>query len=217
MLELRKETEGKTAIYRDFGAYVKTEKDVFYKIKKVYIFSNNKVYMIDNYFYDNIKDYLIINGETPRKNKIDLTIKSNFVVKAEQERFDYETMYNLYINADLNNYKFNDLKLINNGLYIYYYLNDVLYNHCIGWNNKTSNNIKYSDDVKKLYNSIQYFDNNERFEQSINDYIKAYKKYKKAIEKEKTYNAYDYKYFYLASGTDEEENKMILKNNGFDI
>ena len=218
-LQVFKEIEGKTALQQDFGLYVKNEKEQFFKIKKVYIFDNNKIYMIDNHFYDNFrnKDYLIINGTTPRKNKIDLSLKSNFIIKAEQERFDFEVMYNLYINATLNNYNFKELKLENTMLNIYYSLNNEIYNHCIGWNNKKSNSIKYNDNIEKLYTSIKYFDASDRFEKDIKTYLQEYKKYIKALDEEKNYTIKDYKKMSLASGTSEEENKTILRNNNFDI
>ena len=218
MLTIDKETANKSVLYRDFGLYAKNEKEQFYKIKKVYIFSNDKIYMIDNHFYDNIKnDYLIINGETPRKNKIDLSLKTNFIVKAEQEIYDFEIMYNLYINADLNKYNFDRLDLNGDMFNIYYKLNDNIYNHCIGWNNKKSNAIKYSEDVQNIYKYINYFSNSEEYKNKLKEYTKKYNQYIKALEKEKQYNVNDYKYFNLASGTTEEENKTILKNNGFNI
>ena len=39
----------------------------------------------------------------------------------------------------------------------------------------------------------------------------------KAKEIEKTYTAQDYKKMSLSSGTTEEENKTMLRNNGFEI
>ena len=52
-------------------------------------------------------------------------------------------------------------------------------------------------------------------EKLIKDLLKAYKSYKKAKEIEKTYTEADYLKMSLSSGTTEEENKTILKNNGF--
>jgi hypothetical protein len=216
-MEIKKELNGKSVLYREFGMYVKTNKEDFYKIKNVYIFSNNKVYIIDNYFYDNFNEYMVLNGETTRKNKLDLTLKHNFVIKAPVERFDYEAKYNLYINADLNNYKFNKLELIGEQFNICYELNGEQFNHCIGWNNKKSNAIKYDKQVEDLYKDIHYFDNGERFNESMRKYTKLLEEYKKAIEEEKSYSVEDYKKFNLSSGTTEEENKLMLVNNGFEI
>jgi hypothetical protein len=216
-MEITKELNGKSVLYREFGMYVKTNKEDFYKIKNVYIFSNDKVYIIDNYFYDNFKDYMVLNGETTRKNKIDLTLKHNFVIKASVERFDYEVKYNLYINADLNNYKFNKLELNGEQFNIYYELNGEQFNHCIGWNNKKSNAIKYDKQVEELYKYIHYFDNRESFNESMKKYVELFEEYKKAIEEEKSYSIEDYKKFNLSSGTTEEENKLMLVNNGFEI
>ena len=92
-----------------------------------------------------------------------------------------------------------------------------MFNHCIGWNNKKSNAIKYDKQVEDLYTYIHYFDNSERFNESMRKYTELFEEYKKAIEEEKSYSVEDYKKFNLSSGTTEEENKLMLVNNGFEI
>lgn len=204
-------------LFKDFGTFLNTKNGEQYEIKQVYVFKDKQVKMIANYFLDNFKNYqFIINGEIKRKLKIDLLLNYNFVVKSEsQNSWNNKTQYDLYINGDLNNYNFIGLSLIGEQLQANYTLNGFNCSQCIGWNHKASNKAKYKD-FEEAYKKINlYTIDNAEMEKFIKDLLKAYKNYKKAKEIEKTYTAEDYLKMSLSSGTTEEENKTILKNNGF--
>lgn len=211
-------TINKNIIYKDFGIFLKTENGEIYELKNVIIFKDNEVKIIANYFLDNFIDKMFeVNGEIKRKIKVDLSANYNFVVKAKKDFSFDDTTYNLYINGDLNNYINTGLSLVGKRLDINYKLNNFNCSQCIGWNEKESNNAKYHD-FENAYKKINcYSIDNEDMEKYIKDLSKAYKKYKKALEIEKTYTAKDYLKMQLASGTTEEENKTMLKNNGFEI
>jgi hypothetical protein len=207
-------------LFKDFGTFLNTSKGEQYEIKKVVIFKDNQEKIIANYFLDNFKnDYQFkINGDINRKLKIDLSLNTNFVVKSEkQDSWNDKTQYDLYLNGDLNNYIFNNLALEGKQLNIKYSVNGFNCSHCIGWNQKESNNAKYKkfDEAYKKINS--YSLDNEEMEENIKNLLKTYREYKKAKEIEKTYTAEDYKKMSLSSGTSEEENQTMLKNNGFEI
>ena len=204
-------------LFKDFGTFLNTTNGEQYEIKQVYVFKDKQIKMISNYFLDNFKNYqFIINGEIKRKLKIDLLLNYNFVVKSEsQSSWNNKTQYDLYINGDLNNYNFIGLSLIGEQLQANYTLNGFKCSQCIGWNHKASNKAKYKD-FEEAYKKINlYTIDNDEMEKFIKDLLKAYKSYKKAKEIEKTYTAEDYLKMSLSSGTTEEENKTILKNNGF--
>lgn len=210
----------KNLLFKNFGVFLNTKDEEQYEINNVVIFQDNKEKIIANNFIENFKNYQFeINGDIKRKLKKDLTAKINFVVKSEkQDNWNGKTQYTLYINGDLNHYKFEKLELLGCGqLVAKYYINSINCNQCIGWNHKESNMAKYTD-FKEAYKKIElYTIDNENMEKYIQDLQKAYKKYKKAIEKEKTYTAEDYKKMQLVSGTTYEENITMLKNNGFDV
>ena len=204
-------------LFKDFGTFLNTTNGEQYEIKQVYVFKDKQVKMISNYFLDNFKNYqFIINGEIKRKLKIDLLLNYNFVVKSEkQDSWNNKTQYDLYINGDINNYNFIGLSLIGEQLLANYTLNGFKCSQCIGWNQKASNKAKYKD-FEEAYKKINlYTIDNAEMENIIKDLLKAYKNYKKAKEIEKTYTEADYLKMSLSSGTTEEENKTILKNNGF--
>ena len=204
-------------LFKDFGTFLNTTNGEQYEIKQVYVFKDKQVKMIANYFLDNFKNYrFIINGEIKRKLKIDLLSNYNFVVKSEsQSSWNDKTQYDLYINGDVNNYNFINLSLIGEQLQANYTLNGFNCSQCIGWNQKASNKAKYKD-FEEAYKKINlYTIDNAEMEKFIKNLLKAYKSYKKAKEIEKTYTVEDYLKMSLSSGTTEEENKTILKNNGF--
>lgn len=206
-------------LFKDFGTFTNTNNMEQYEIKKVIIFKEGQEKIIANYFLDNFTDYqFTYYGDTKRKIKKDLNANYNFVIKSEkQDSWNDKTQYDLYINGDLNNYKFDKLELIGDRLEIIYYLNDLKCSHCIGWNQKESNKAKYKD-FEEAYKKINlYTIDNENMEKYIKNLLKEFKKYKKAKEIEKTYTAADYKKMQLESGTTKEENLTTLKNNGFDI
>ena len=209
----------KNLLFKDFGTFLNTEKGGQYEINKVIIFKDNQIKMIANYFLDNFSDSQFeIKGEINRKLKIDLTSNQNFVVKSEEQNsWNDRTQYTLYINGILNNYVFDKLELIGERLEAKYILNGCNCSQCIGWNQKESNKAKYHD-FEEAYKKINsYTIDNANMEQYIKDLMKAYKNYKKAKETEKTYTTSDYLKMSLSSGTTEEENKTILKNNGFEV
>lgn len=209
----------RNVLFKDFGTFLNTEKGEQYEINKVIIFKDNQEKMIANYFLDNFKNYQFeVNGEIKRKLKKDLTSNYNFVVKSnEQSSWNDKTQYTLYINGDLNNYKFEKLSLHGEQLQADYKINNFECNQCIGWNQKESNKEKYHN-FEEAYKKINMYSiDNENMEQYIKDLLKIYKKYKKAKETEKTYTEKDYLKMSLSSGTTEEENKTILKNNGFEV
>lgn len=206
-------------IFRDFGTFLNTSDSKQYELKNVIVFKDNEIKIIANYFSDNFNDYrFIVKGNISRKLKVDLSSKENFVVKANiQNSWNDKTQYDLYINGDLNNYELIGLKLSGTRLDICYKLNDFDCRQCIGWNHKESGKVKYKefDETYKKINS--YSLDNENMEQNIKDLLSVYRKYKKAIETEKQYTEKDYLKMSLESGTTEEENKTMLKNNGFEI
>ena len=201
-----------------FGAFLETPKGI-YAIKQVIIFKDNKKLIIANmlivnYFLDNFRDKhyeFEFEGETPRKLKEDLTLKTNFILKSEKQDYD------LYLNADLVNYEFIGLELIDDRLDITYKINGVKCYQCIGWNHKQSNIYKYNKFEEAYKNIHTYCLEDEGTEQRIKDLMKAYKNYKKWLEIEKTYTVDDYKKMSLYSSTTFEENITMLKNNGYDI
>lgn len=208
----------KNLLYKEFGTYLKTSDTKFYKIKNVYIFKDGVVKIISNYFIDNFKDYQgEFFGEVKKKNKIDLQANYNFVVKtSEPSLWSEENEQDLYINGDINNYNFVGLALNGERLDIEYNLNGEKMRHCIGWNHKEK--YKKQKEISEVLKKLDSFrlDSNE-YEQDFNNYIKLYKNYKKAVEKEKQNTPQDYKKMSLASGTTEEQNKTMLKNNGMEV
>lgn len=207
-------------LFKDFGTFLNTSKGEQYEIKRVVIFKDNQEKIIANYFLDNFKnDYQFkINGVINRKLKIDLLDKNNFVVKSEhQDSWNDKTQYDLYINGDLNNYNFNGLDLIGEQLNIKYIINGFNCSHCIGWNHKKSYELKYHKYEEAIKKINTYNIGDHDFENNLKELQKIYKQYKKALEEEKTYTAEDYKKMSLSSGTTEEENKTMLKNNGYEI
>ena len=206
-------------LFRNFGTYLSVDYEKIYTIDNVYIFKDNEIKVISNYFLDNFKGYEFnFNGEVKKKNKIDLKEKCNFVVKSQnQNSWDNVVRQDLYINGDINNYEFIGLKLNNctkknDRLDLVYKINDIECSHCVGWNNKLSNGVKKEIDTiyKQLdtfrINSVDYLDN-------IKELEKLYNKYKKALETEENYKPFEYEKMRLESGTTEEQNKMMIENN----
>lgn len=210
----------KNILFKNFGTFTNTENGEQYEINQVVIFKDNQEKIIANYFLDNFKESYQFEyfGEVKRKLKKDLTANYNFVVKSEsQSSWNDKTQYILYINGDLNKYNFVGLNLYGEQLVLEYMLNGAKCSHCIGWNQKESNQAKYKE-FEEAYKKINYYTlDNANMEKYIKDLKKAYNHYKKAKEIEKTYTATDYKKMSLSSGTTEEENKKMLKNNGFNI
>ena len=209
----------KNLLFKDFGTFLNTNKMEQYEINKVVIFEDEKEKVIANYFLDNFSDYKCeINGDIKRKLKVDLKSDINFVVKSDkQDSWRDGSQYTLYINGKLNNFIFVGLELNGERLDLKYGINGVVCSQCIGWNNKESNKIRYNEETTKIIDYLKYFDNTESYKEKVDYFNKEYKKYLKAKEKEKTYTTEDYKKMSLASGTTEEENKTMLKNNGYDI
>lgn len=206
-------------LFRNFGTYLSVDYEKIYTIDNVYIFKDNEIKVISNYFLDNFKGYEFnFNGEVKKKNKIDLKEKCNFVVKSQnQNSWDNVVRQDLYINGDINNYEFIGLQLNNctkknDRLDLVYKINDIECSHCVGWNNKLSNGVKKEIDTiyKQLdtfrINSVDYLDN-------IKELEKLYNKYKKALETEENYKPFEYEKMRLESGTTEEQNKMMIENN----
>ena len=206
-------------LYKDFGVYLNIDNNKVYAINNVYIFKDNEIKVIANYFLDNFKGYEFnFNGEVKKKNKIDLTEKCNFVVKSQKQNSWYDMVeQDLYINGDLNDYEFIGLHLNNytkknNRLDLVYKINGIECTHCVGWNDKLSGEVRseINDVYKKLdifsLDRVDYLDNIKKLE-------KLYNKYKKALETEEHYFAFEYEKMRLSSGTSEEENKMMIKNN----
>ena len=44
-------------LYKDFGVYLNVDNNKFYAINNVYIFKDNEIKIISNYFLDNFKGY----------------------------------------------------------------------------------------------------------------------------------------------------------------
>ena len=206
-------------LYKDFGVYLNVDNNKVYAINNVYIFKDNEIKVIDNYFLDNFKGYEFnFNGEVKKKNKIDLTEKCNFVVKSQkQNSWDNVIRQDLYINGDINSYEFVGLHLKDctkkkDRLDLVYKINDIECSQCVGWNKKLSNEVKKEIDTiyKKLdtfrLDRVDYLDN-------IKELERLYNKYKKALETEENYQPFEYEKMSLASGTTEEENKMMIENN----
>ena len=206
-------------LFRNFGTYLSVDYEKMYAINNVYIFKNNEIKVISNYFLDNFKGHEFnFNGEVKKKNKIDLNEKCNFVVKSQnQNSWDNVVRQDLYINGDINNYEFIGLKLNNctkknDRLDLVYKINDIECSHCVGWNKNLSNGVKKEIDTiyKQLdtfrIDSVDYLDN-------IKELEKLYNKYKKALETEENYQPFEYEKMSLISGTTEEENKMMIENN----
>lgn len=207
--------------YRDFGYYIQTEDNKFYAINKVYIFKDGEIKIVTDYFLDDLgKNEFEFLGAVKKKNKIDLTEKTNFVIKSKnQNSWDSTIKQDLYINGDINNYEFYDLTLNDfsrkkkERLDIEYTINGYKCSHCVGWNNKESNKIKY-EDIKKVYQELSSFSiDSDNYLENIKKLEDTYYRYKTAIELEESYIPMDYNRMNLASGTTEEENKMMIANN----
>lgn len=214
--------EEKTNILKkEWGTVLQTSDFKGYSIKDVYIFKDGVIKIKANYFIDNfnLNNYTFeFKGEVKKKNKIDLTSTCNFVIKSSnQDSWRDEVQQDLYINGDLNNYIFNKLDLVDERLEIKYIINGVECSQCIGWNHKESNKIQYGE-FKEAYKMLDTFRiDSAEYEENIKNFQKVFKKYKKAKEIEQNYSALDYKKMSLQSGTTEEENKLMLKNNGFEV
>lgn len=206
-------------LYKDFGVYLNIDNNKFYAINDVYIFKDNEIKVVSNYFLENFKGYEFnFNGEVKKKNKIDLNEKCNFVVKSKkQDSWDNVVRQDLYINGDINNYQFIELQLNdctkkNEILYLVYKINDIECKHCVGWNNKLSKEVK--KDIDTMYKQLDTFRlNNVDYLDNIKELERLYNKYKKALEIEENYKPLEYEKMNLASGTSEEENKMMIRNN----
>lgn len=206
-------------LYRDFGVYLNVDNNKVYAINNVYIFKDNEIKVVANYFLDNFKGYEFnFNGEVKKKNKIDLNEKCNFVVKSQkQDSWDNVIRQDLYINGDINNYEY--VKLIlnsctkkNDRLDLVYKINGIECNHCVGWNKKLSNEVK--KEIDTIYKQLDTFRlDNVDYLANIKKLEKLYNKYKKALETEENYQPFEYEKMSLASGTTEEENKMMIENN----
>jgi hypothetical protein len=205
-------------LYKDFGYYLDTDNKV-YAINKVYIFMNNEVKVVANYFLDNFNKYeFTFDGEVKKKNKIDLNEKCNFVVKSQiQDSWDNVIRQDLYINGDINGYEFiglhlNDCTKKNDRLDLVYKINGVECKHCVGWNNKLSIEIKIK--MTELHKQLAIFRiDNKDYQDNIKRLERTYKEYKKALETEENYLPFEYEKMRLASGTTEEENKLMIHNN----
>ena len=214
--------ETKTNILKkEWGTILQTHDFKGYKIKKVYIFKDGVIKVIANYFIDNfnLQNYTFeFKGETKKKIKIDLTSDCNFIVKtSEPSSWSDEKEQDLYINGNINNYIFNGLELVGERLELSYTINGSKCSQCIGWNHKKSNAIQYGE-FKEAYKMLDTFRiDSIEYEQNIKNFQKVFKKYKKVKEEEKSYTPQDYKKMNLVSGTNEEENKTMLKNNGMEV
>ena len=206
-------------LYKDFGVYLNVDYKKAYAINKVYIFKDNEIKVVANYFLDNFKGYEFnFNGETKKKNKIDLNEKCNFVVKSQkQDSWDNVIRQDLYINGDINNYEFVGLHLNNctkknDRLDLVYKINGIECKQCIGWNNKLSNEVK--KEIDTLYKQLDTFRlDRVDYLDNIKELERLYKKYKKALETEENYLPFEYEKMSLSSGTSEEENIMMIENN----
>lgn len=207
-------------LFRDFGLRLNTSDFNQYYISKVIIFKDNQYKVIDRYFYDNMYqgDKFIINGDVKRKLKEDLTLDCNFVIRDNNSTACLDDKpYILYINGDLNNYKFEGLKLIGTQLDIVYHINNLENKFCIGWNDKESRKYKYSE-FQKAYDDIKTYNIDDvELDDKIKKLANVVKKYRKAKEIEKTYTIDDYKKMAFGSSIEEDECITILKNNGFDV
>lgn len=208
-------------LYREFGHYVQTEDNKFYAINKVYIFKDGKIKIVTDFFLDDLgKNEFEFLGETKKKNKIDLNAKCNFVIKSQsQKSWDDTIRQDLYINGDINNYEFYDLTLNDfskkkkDRLDIEFIINGCKCSHCVGWNNKESNKIRY-EDMKKAHQDLDYFRvDSEDYLDRIKNLEDTYYRYKRAVEIEESYTPMDYNKMRLASGTTEEENRIMIENN----
>ena len=204
-------------LFQDWDIYLNTSDFKQYAISKVVIFKDNKIKIISKHFLDNFREKrFTINGDVKRKLKEDLSLDYNFVVKNDDKICD-GTNYTLYINGDLNNYEFDELKLIGDELDIKYYVNGFKCSLCIGWNNKESSKYRYSE-FQKAYDDIKTYNIDDvELDDKIKRLTSVVKKYRKAKEIEKTYTIDDYKKMDLRSSLTLEENIAILKGNGFDV
>ncbi len=206
-------------LYKDFGVYLNVDYKKVYAINNVYIFKDNEIKVVANYFLDNFKGYEFnFNGETKKKNKIDLTEKCNFVVKSQkQDSWDNVIRQDLYINGDINDYEFvglqlNDCTKKNDRLDLVYKINGIECKQCIGWNNKLSGEVK--KEIDTLYKQLDTFRlDRVDYLDNIKELERLYNKYKKALETEENYLPFEYNKMRLSSGTSEEENTMMIQNN----
>ena len=206
-------------LYKDFGIYLNVDDNKVYAINNVYIFKDNEIKVVSNYFLDNFNKYEFnFNGEVKKKNKIDLTEKCNFVVKSQkQDSWDNVIRQNLYINGDINNYEFiglhlNDCTKKHARLDLVYKINGIECKHCVGWNNKLSNEVK--KEIDTIYKQLDTFRiDREDYLDNIKRLERTYKEYIKARETEENYLPFEYDKMRLTSGTSEEENKMMIENN----
>ena len=205
-------------LYKDFGVYLNVNNEKVYAINNVYIFKDNEIKVVANYFLDNFKDYEFnFNGETKKKNKIDLTEKCNFVVKSQKYSYDNVIRQDLYINGDINDYEFIGLHLNNcikknDRLDLVYNINRQLCSQCVGWNNKLSSEVK--KEITTIYKQLDTFRlDRVDYLDNIKELERLYNKYKKALETEEHYLPFEYEKMRLSSGTTEEENKMMIQNN----
>lgn len=193
-----------------------------YYINKVIIFKDNQYKIISRYFLDNLlkfeyHDNFIINGDVKRKLKEDLTLDCNFVMRNNDSAVWDDPQYTLYINGDLNDYKFEGLQLIGDELDVVFYINNYKSKLCIGWNNKESSKYEYSE-FQKAYDDIKTYNIDDvELDDKIKRLANVVKKYRKAKEIEKTYTIDDYKKMAFGSSIEEDECITILKNNGFDV
>ena len=207
----------KNKLIKDWGYKLVNEKYEVYEINKVVIFKDNEAKVIANYFLDNFaNNEYEVTGDVQRKLKIDLSLKTNFIAKSEtQDAWKDHTQYTLYLNGELNNYEFEELELNGQRLDLKYNINGLSCRHCIGWNNKKQNEIDYHT-FKDLLSEISiYRIDNEEMGERIEKLGQVWREYNEAKELENSYTALDFNKMSLASGTTEEENKTMLRNNGF--
>jgi hypothetical protein len=76
------------------------------EINRILFFKDGNVLGETRWFYSNNETpKVIFDFPIQKKLKVDLQTKQAFYVKAPQERYERETKYNLYIHADLVNFK----------------------------------------------------------------------------------------------------------------
>lgn len=207
-------------LFKDFGTRLNTKDFNQYYISKVIIFKDNQYKIINKYFLDNFQsDYkFVINGDVKRKLKEDLTLDCNFVMKDNtSSAWLNDNPYILYINGDLNDYKFEGLSLIGDELDVIYYINNFRCSLCVAWNNKESSKYRYTE-FQKAYDDIKTYNiDDTELDDKIKRLTNVVKKYRKAREIEKTYTIDDYKKMSFGSSIENNECVTILKNNGFDV
>ena len=82
----------------------------------------------------------------------------------------------------------------------------------MGWNNKLSNEVK--KDIDTIYKQLDTFRlNRVDYLDNIKELERLYNKYKKALETEENYKPFEYEKMSIVSGTTEEENKIMIRNN----